>query len=393
MPLMAAKEERRRRGSGTWYESDGSWIASYPLGVRNGKRVRKRIRCASENAAKAELEKLRRKYASGIDPATETLDAFLAEWLASREQTVAASTLAQYRNHVDLHIRPLLGGIEVGKLGDRDVKRLIADRLAHTSASTHRPLSPNTVAHIVTTLRIALGSAVEAHALPYNVAKDGIRLPRAERPPIEPMTEAEAIRLDAAFDGHPCPAHAGGAPDGRCPDCIPRHWLSPLVRLLAGSGLRLGEALSLNQGDADPDKGFVRLRKSKTTIRAVPISHDAAAAIRAALAAAPRRGKDEPLFFGPRVNRAGDRARLTRYTVSHAVPKVIVAAGLARLTPHGFRHGAATRMVAKGVHMRYVAAQLGHANPALTAKVYAHVIPESQRDAVNLLDRAESAPG
>lgn len=388
---MAAKEERRHRGTGTVYPApDGGYIASFPLGVRNGKRVRKRKRAPSEQAAKAELEKLRRKYAGGIDPETDTLDTFLAEWLESIEHTVASSTLAQYRNHVDLHIRPLLGGIEVGKLKPADVRRLIADRLAAKSKNGKepKPLSPNTVAHIVTTLRIALGTAVREQALAVNVAALTGKLPRAERPPVEPMTEAEATRLVAAFDGHPCAAHTGGAPVGQCPDCVSPHWLSPLVRLLAGSGLRLGEALSLNQGDADDVAGFVRIRKSKTTIRAVPVSRDACEAIRAARAAAPRRGAREPLFFGPRPSRAGHRERLARYTVSHAVPRVIEAAGLARLTPHGFRHGAATLMVAKGAHMRVVAAQLGHANPSLTARIYAHVIPESQREAANLLDRA-----
>lgn len=375
---MVAKEEpRRHRGTGTVYpapEGEAGWIASLPLGVRNGKRVRKRARAATEKAALAELEKLRRKYASGIDPATETLDVFLEGWLASIEHSVAPTTLAQYRGHVRIHIRPLLGGIEVGRLKPADVRRLIADRLGakSTKGKTPKPLSPNTVAHIVTTLRIALQTAVREQAIAQNVAALTGKLPRAELPPVEPMTDAEAQRLVDAFAGH---------------DDVPAHWLSPLVRLLAGSGLRLGEALSLNQGDVDPDAGYVRIRKSKTTVRAVPVSLDAREAIRAALAAAPRRGKSEPLFFGPRRNRQGQRDRLSGYSVSHAVPKVVEAAGLHRLTPHGFRHGAATLMVAKGAHMRVVAAQLGHANPSLTARVYSHVLPESQRDAALLLDR------
>jgi integrase len=37
--------------------------------------------------------------------------------------------------------------------------------------------------------------------------------------------------------------------------------------------------------------------------------------------------------------------------------------------------------------MRVIAEQLGHANPALTSRTYAHVVPEQQRVAVRSLER------
>lgn len=352
---------RKRRGQGSVYPSEGGWIAAYPLGIIGGKRRTKRTRCRTEDDADAELERLQALYGTEERTAEGTVEDYLHTWL-SRHRRVGRSTLVSYTGHVQNHIVPMLGGLEIGTLRPRHIDALIDDRL-------RAGLSPATVGRIVTTLRIALGAGVRRGELQSNPAAR-VDLPKVEREPIEPMTEADADALVAAFRDH---------------------WLGPLVRLLAGSGLRLGEALSLNQGDADPDAGFVRIRKSKTSIRAVPISDDAAVAIREAVAAAPRRGRDEPLFFGPRRNRKGYRDRLRGWTVSHTVPRVIEAAGLQRLTPHGFRHGAATLMVAKGAHMRVIAAQLGHRNPALTARVYAHVIPESQRDAANLLNRRSRA--
>jgi integrase len=38
--------------------------------------------------------------------------------------------------------------------------------------------------------------------------------------------------------------------------------------------------------------------------------------------------------------------------------------------------------------MRMVAEQLGHANPSMTAKVYAHVSPDSAAAAIGVLDDA-----
>jgi integrase len=47
-------------------------------------------------------------------------------------------------------------------------------------------------------------------------------------------------------------------------------------------------------------------------------------------------------------------------------------------------------MLADGTPMRVIAEQLGHRNPAITARIYAHVIPESQRAALASLERRKA---
>ena len=46
--------------------------------------------------------------------------------------------------------------------------------------------------------------------------------------------------------------------------------------------------------------------------------------------------------------------------------------GLAGLTFHGLRHSAATQWVADGVDLRTAQAWLGHADPHLVLRLYAH---------------------
>lgn len=340
------------------------WIARVSLGTVQGKRIRRKVRAATEGQARRELERLQRAYGAGADPATMALDLYLTDWLAAHKGTVRASTLAAYQSHVTHHISPLLGGMHVAKIQPRDVRRLIADRLAGKTRYG-KPLSPTTVARIVTTLHIALQQLVDEGAIPTNPAD--VRLPRSVAEPVRPMTltDAETI-IDATRDS----------------------WLGPLVRFLLGSGVRLGEACALNQGDVKLAEGYVRLRKSKTTVRAVPVAMDGLAALEEAIRLAPRAGRDEPVFFGPKT---GDRLR--GMTVSHALPKLLERAGLPRLTPHALRHGHATMLLTSGAPMRVIAEQLGHRNPALTARVYAHVVPESQRAAVGLLDAVGSRNG
>ena len=44
------------------------------------------------------------------------------------------------------------------------------------------------------------------------------------------------------------------------------------------------------------------------------------------------------------------------------------------------RHSYATRALGSGKSLRWVAQQLGHANPELTLRTYAHVMPEEESD-------------
>lgn len=344
---------RRRRGEGSVYRSQGSWIARYPLGTVNGKRVSKRHRCATEREALAELERMRRIYGSGGTPANGTLGAYLDEWLEGWRD-VRPSTRVSYAGHIKLHISPLLGGIPLSKLQAGDVRRLVGELEA-------KGLRPASIVRIVTTLRIALNAAVGERIITDNPAAH-VRLPRVEPEPVRPITPDDADRIVDAVEGT---------------------WVEPIVRLLLGSGIRLGEATGLDQGDLLLDERFIRVRISKTRVRAVPITDDAADALRQALAAAPRRGTDEPVFYSPR----RPRERLAGSSVSHALPRILEEAGLPRLHPHDLRHGAATLMLFAGHQMRVISEQLGHRNPAITSRYYAHVIPEAQRSAVASLER------
>ena len=57
---------------------------------------------------------------------------------------------------------------------------------------------------------------------------------------------------------------------------------------------------------------------------------------------------------------------------------------------HAFRHGLATELVEASVPFTVVQNQLRHADLKTTLKVYAHVIPQTQRDAMEQLGGLQS---
>lgn len=329
-------------------------MAVVPVGIRDGKRVRRKVRARNEQDAKDKLARLQRAYRPGTS--TATLGAYLAEWLDGWQE-IRKSTRTSYAGHIRLHIDPLLGGIPLAQLSPSDIRRLVLDL-------QRKGLAAATVGRVITTLRIALNAALGERLIHDNPASH-VKLPRVEREPVTPLTVEDADAIIEAVRGH---------------------WVEPIVRLLLGSGLRLGEAIGLDQGDLLLDGGYVRVRISKTRVRAVPISDDAVDALRKVLAAAPRRGPKEPAFFGPRES----RHRLRGDSVTQVLPKLMERAGLGHLTPHSLRHGVATLMLTAGVPMRVISEQLGHRNPALTARIYAHVVPDAQRAALAVLERRQA---
>lgn len=349
---------RGRRGSGSITRRDGKYQARWSS-TEGGKRVRKSK--SFDYRVDAEWW-LRQAGRAGAPPDELTVGAYLESWLRGKRR-IAPSTRAQYRNHVELHLAPALGGFALTALQRKHVEAFVADRERHVSPSTHRPLTPRTVQAILTTLRSALEEAVP-RLIPDNPAAK-VEAPRVQRDPVRAMTRSDAAALVEA---------------------VRDTWMGPIVRFLLGSGLRIGEAVALNQGNVHD--GWVELRKSKTTIRAVRVSEDGMAALREAIAIAPRVGKAEPVFFGVRATAAGHRDRLDRSSLGPALRRLCLAKGLPVLHPHALRHGTATLMVAAGVPMRQVAEQLGHARASMTANVYAHVSIDSARDAIRVLDEA-----
>ena len=349
--------KRGRRGAGSITRRDGRYQARWSV-TEGGKRVRKSASFHLRNDAEWWL----RMASRGAVPDRVMVAAYLAGWLAGK-RSIAASTRAQYRNHIELHISPALGGFMLTALQPKHVQAFVSERERHVSDSTHRPLTARTVQAILTTLRSALEDAVP-RLIPDNPAAK-VEAPRVQREPVRAMTRSDAAALIEA---------------------VRETWMGPIVRFLLGSGLRIGEAVALNQGDVRD--GWVQLRKSKTTLRAVRVSEDGMAALREAIAAAPRIGKGEPVFFGVRATADGHRDRLDRSSLGPALTRRLAEAGLPKMTVHQLRHGTATLMVAAGVHMRVVAEQLGHANASMTARVYSHVAPESTIGAVAVLDEA-----
>jgi len=143
-----------------------------------------------------------------------------------------------------------------------------------------------------------------------------------------------------------------------------------LMELLYGSGVRIGEAVSLDVEDIDLDESMVRVRQGKgRRDRVVPFGPPAASALAAWITAM---GGEGALFR----NKSG--GRLSARSARQIVRDAGVNNGVSKVHPHALRHSCATHLLGAGADLRSIQEQLGHASLSTTQR-YTHV------DAAHLL--------
>jgi integrase len=227
----------------------------------------------------------------------------------------------------------------VAVFGDRDPAQItFADVQAWVAGSG---LKASSIRQYLSTLRAVLdyaGLTGEA-----NPARDQrLRLPRQEREIVEPPSGADVEKIIAN---------------------MPKRWRLGL-RALAETGMRVGEAHSLEWQDVDVTGSRFRVRQGKT-----------AAARR--FVAVPAALMDEIAASTPPDDRTPERRVFPGFTPDKAkntMRKACENAGIAHFHPHDLRHRYASVKIAEGVPVTQVAAQLGHSRNSLTLDTYSHVI-------------------
>jgi len=142
-----------------------------------------------------------------------------------------------------------------------------------------------------------------------------------------------------------------------------------ILELLYSTGIRLGELIGLNHGDADLENGTVRVSGKGRKVRIVPIGRQAIAAVKAYLGTKPRRPAD-PLFT------LKNGKRCYPEMVSRMVKKYIARVSeLEHKSPHVLRHSFATHLLNRGADLRAVKELLGHESLS-TTQIYTHVSTE-----------------
>lgn len=322
--------------------------------VEVGDRVLRRYACDSSTGV------------SRVVPGRVTLGWWLHEWLRHRSSSLRPSTVGAYRSVI--RAADPIAHIRLGDLSADDIEALYGVLLEAGRAT-------GTVRNLHTLLRTACTAAVTAHVIASN-PMDGVSAPRVVRAERQVWTPAQV----AVFV------------DGTETDRLAALW-----RVAAMSGMRRGELLGLGWDDVDLDTSQVHVRRALTrgpagshlgpvkTVRGRRSVHLDARTMR--LLRRWRATQTREAFASGRDRWSANNPQQLVFTRPDGHPchpdtitsrfnRIVTRLDLPRIRFHDLRHTHATLLLTQGAPLHLVSRRIGHASAALTADIYAHVLPD-----------------
>lgn len=158
-----------------------------------------------------------------------------------------------------------------------------------------------------------------------------------------------------------------------------------IVRILADTGIRVGELVGLRVGDlVERDRSvYLKVRGKGSRERLVPVPRLHGRLRRYADRGRPKGTASDRLFLSLRRGAGGDFEPISAHAVEQMIRYLGEKAEVGkRVYPHLLRHSAATWMLQRNMNPMLVAKVLGHSSLAMIQNVYAHLTPDDAYDAL-----------
>lgn len=374
---MAEKKSQRGHNEGSvyyWKERD-RWVAEISLGP--GKRKKFLFKSKAEalkrkNDALHELEQ--GTLATG--PQRKLKD-YLEDWIENvYKDNIRISTYVKYKKSIK-YIVVELGDVWLQKLTPEQVRRFYT-KMGKEKSKGGLGLSSKTINNTHGVLHLALKNAVRWNYVSKNVC-DLVTPPRIVSREGTPLTLEQARKF---LDG------------------VKEHRLEALLTMAIVTGMRRGEllalrwsninfeintALVLHTVDYIPHYGYVETEpKTKAGRRAISLPSFLIDMLKlhkdGVLERQHKQGdkwENRDLVFPDLKGGYSNPGYLLR-----VFNKLLVKAGVPHMHFHDLRHSAATILLAMGVNMKVIQELMGHSDIAITLRLYAHLLPSMQQDAV-----------
>jgi integrase len=301
---------------------------------------------------------VRRGRGERIEPTRLSFEQAASRWLESKPR-LRAKTRTGYEGALRSHLLPVLGKKPIHAITEDDIARLVRDL-------EEKGLKPWSIrGQALTPL-----SGIFKHAVRKGWRSDNpVRnLEADEKPAIVSRSKRilEENEIQKLIEKTPTK-------------------YAPIIRTAVFTGLRLGEVLGLKWMDVDFERGVIHVRRQPTQQgefsepktasgkREVVMFPDLGRYLREHRLASAFSGDDDFVF----TTQEGT-PHLQGNVTKRGLAKAATAAGLNHsgeptLRMHDLRHCFASMLIHEGADVVFVARQLGHANPAITLRVYAHL--------------------
>ena len=370
---MAAKVYKR--GDGSW------WIRTHHA----GKKAEKRFGPSKRDKAQAEkvAEQINAMIALGTfgkeveeaSPRAAPCDKALGSWLATHQAELKPTTRSLYKGLAENHLIPHFQSMDLAEIDSTAIRAFVDGMILKGKA-------PGTTRNALALLRLVANSLIRQGQLDRNPVVEMKALLKRVRNATETEVEVREawsrdeaeILLDLAWQHEQA--------------------FAPLLEILFGTGMRRGEALGLKWQDVDFDERKLLIRRSINSqgqstpktgrARRVVLSERLVEMLFDLLGERQRQRISESWPETPEwifCNQRGGASEPRNVSrVWERVRRRAESQGVRKLALHSARHSWATWALQAGKNPKWVADQLGHADPSTTLKHYAHAMPEDDFD-------------
>ena len=281
------------------------------------------------------------------------------EWKPNAALALKKSTVRYYDRQLERHILPAFGSSPLSELNRSGIESVL-------SALRQKGHASGTLRGVRATFSTVLQTAVERGCMERNVAH-GIRI------------RSTGVRVERCFYS---PAQIQQLVPELHEPC------RTVVQVAVLTGLRIGEILALRWKRIDLLRGTLEVAetfsdgqfgspKTRSSHRIIPIS-SALQNVFAAHHSGRVECKPESLVFATRSGTPLSSKNLYNRELAPACDRIKQP----RVSWHSFRHTHATLLTEFGESIKTAQSLLGHSDLGTTLNTYAHVIPDSQRRAV-----------
>ncbi len=324
-----------------------------------------------------DFEKRSKPEAGGL-----TVESYFAEFSQGYLLSgVRESTRTSYNTSFKKHILPELGSLPLAQLDRKTIKTFVFSLV-------RKGLKRATIRIILSELGSMLNYAVEDELITKNPCQRLSRLYKEVNSPGEDEEEREnGVEEIQVLSPQEVPLFLKAVLE-ESPD-----WY-PIFLAALHLGLRSGELAGLKWPDIDWNRRLITVRRiitnrgrvapTKTNrIRTVDMSSTLFDELKALKRKQQQKWGDEaPEWVF--ANNEGNPPDMHNLKHRHFY-KALQKAGIRRIRFHDLRHTFASLLIANGESLAYVRDQLGHSSIALTVNTYTHLIPGSNRGAVDKL--------
>ena len=295
---------------------------------------------------------------------------WLNEWLEIFvKPTNKHQTFKKYKSIVQNHIIKFLGDYELEELSSEILQQFIAHLV-------EQRFSSNTINGVVAVIKLSLKMAKKQEKVD-NLHINSLILPKTHEKIVNCFSKAEQLKIENfANKSHK------------------QKFFGVMLRLY--SGLRIGELLALTWQDVDMAKECININKTcydswqngkylkiidtpktQSSVRTIPIFKK----LLPRLKEMKKNAKSKYVIEG----RGGEGVSIRSY--QYTFERMLNNLKITHMGFHSLRHTFATRALEVGMDIKTLSEILGHSNPMITLKRYAHCLLKHKIEMINRLSK------